>query len=1229
MEIDCIQILVIEDNPTDLQSLHDALSNESVLSFQLTTTGSLAGGLRLAEQQLFDLIILDLDTASTAGIEWLQRIHNLNPDLPVIALAADLGGQIKSLALQNGAQDFLLKSQTGWASLGQAARYAVACQQSQARMMASEQQIFALFEHSADAVALIDADGLILFESPTASRIFGYPTDHMLGESIFDKIHPEDLPAARQSLTLVNQRPDGPLTMKLRYQHQDGHWLWIEATVTNMLAERGVQAIVINYRDMTTRHQIEEALRESEERYRRMFEDHNLAMMLLDPDTGQIIDANPAAEKFYGYPRNLLQGMTIEDINTNPPEQVADALRKTIEEGHGHFTSEHRLASGETRTVEVHSSPIPFHNKTILFSIIHDITDRNRTEIERQALLEIMQGLVVTEDLPEYLKLVHHSISRIIYAENFLVILLNQETGLFEEAYVADQFDPPSPPFMLERSLSAYVYRTEKPILINDTLFKSLSNRGEVELVGTDSPSWLGVPLKTPKGTIGVMVVQDYEDSNRYSPRDVDFMTSIASQVALAVERKRSDAAMARLSRQMESILSSAGEGIYGTDIDGMINFTNPAFAQMVGWTSSEMFGKSMHNLCHHTHADKTPYPQQDCPLYLATLEGKSMHTDDEIFWRRDGTSFPVELTSMPLREGSQVIGTVVVVKDITQRRAAEIASLRWAARAELLASMPELFAAPDADYHESFDLLARRISTLIGYPCAINLEGEAGAALTARTFTDETQDQIARAPEVPTWNLPMRVQGKVIGSFNLASPAGFSNREEDLPFLQEIADRTALAFENARLLDQVQRQNAELERRVSERTSDLIRVNAELESAARAKDEFLASMSHELRTPLNAILTLTESLEEGIYGNATEPQIKPLRTISESGHHLLNLINDILDLSKIQAGKISIDLAPVDIDMVCQASLRLINQQAQKKNLQVSFQMDPAVTLMEVDGRLLKQMLVNLLSNAVKFTSPHGQIGLEVHSDPAQGIAHFTVWDTGIGIPPEYMHLLFQPFVQIDTGLARQYGGTGLGLALVYRMAELHGGSVSLESTPGKGSRFTISLPWHALAVSAVPPEPPRGQVREQPGGFQAGKAAPSRFHTGRLFLPDSGPLILIAEDNPSNQDIYADYLKAKGYRVLLASNGLEALERARQGHPDLVIMDIQMPTMDGLEAIRRMRADTQLQRIPVIALTALAMPEDRERCMAAGAADYLTKPVSLKLLLSLIGNYSRTGLP
>ncbi len=453
---------------------------------------------------------------------------------------------------------------------------------------------------------------------------------------------------------------------------------------------------------------------------------------------------------------------------------------------------------------------------------------------------------------------------------------------------------------------------------------------------------------------------------------------------------------------------------------------------------------------------------------------------------------------------------------------------------------------------------------------------------------------------------VPVAVGEKRIGAlglFGLTPEKQFSQR--DLLLAETVGRQAGIAIQNARLFEAEQAYAAELETRVADRTADLIALNAELARAARAKDEFLAHMSHELRTPLSSILLRSELLQRQVYGDLTDRQVNSLQIIDAAGQHLLSLINDILDVAKIEAGKVELDIQFVSVKAVCQASLQMVKEMAHKKSIELCNQIGPTAVSLQADNRRLKQILVNLLSNAVKFTPEGGRVGLEVTGDAEQEIIWFTVWDTGIGIAARGMERLFQPFEQLDSGLSRQFEGTGLGLTLVRRLAELHLGSVSVTSEAGAGSRFTVALSWKS------------GADWEGGAEIESGKTAVSR---AAPVVDDLVETILLADDNEILVIGMEDFLIQAGYRVEVAHNGAEAVAYASEEAPDLILMDTHMPVLDGLEAIRRIRATEDLADVPIVSLTALAMPGDRERCLEAGATAYLSKPIRLDELKELI---------
>ncbi|HHB93248.1 MAG TPA: response regulator [Thioploca sp.] len=362
---------------------------------------------------------------------------------------------------------------------------------------------------------------------------------------------------------------------------------------------------------------------------------------------------------------------------------------------------------------------------------------------------------------------------------------------------------------------------------------------------------------------------------------------------------------------------------------------------------------------------------------------------------------------------------------------------------------------------------------------------------------------------------------------------------------------------------------------------------NAKLSQASRFKDELLANISHELRTPLNGILGITNALQEGYYGNLNNQQINLLHTIAESGNKLLTIINDILSLAKIEAGKVKLDISSVMIENIGNVCQRITSKLAHEKNISILNTSYDEITVIQADERCLKQILLNLFTNAIKFTPDGGTVSFTVCGYPEHEAVDLIVSDTGIGIAKKDMELLFQPFVQLDGGLTRNQSGTGLGLSLVYRFTEMHGGSITLESEVGKGSTFTISLPWQPPTID-------------------------NKFNKNNLTqIHQQDKVILLADDNLMVIKILSTFLRSKGYQVVIAYNGLQAIEKTIKIKPELIIMDIQMPEIDGIEAITTLRAKDI--KIPIIAISALIVVGSKEQCLEVGADAYFKKPVSL----------------
>ncbi|MEO0538327.1 MAG: PAS domain S-box protein [Cyanobacteria bacterium P01_A01_bin.123] len=669
---------------------------------------------------------------------------------------------------------------------------------------------------------------------------------------------------------------------------------------------------------------------------------------------------------------------------------------------------------------------------------------------------------------------------------------------------------------------------------------------------------------------------------------------------ALEAKVEERTAALQEREARYRALVDKASDAIVVADLQGNLLEANYKMEALFGYPREQLTQMNQSQLC----------PPEDLSYFNATfgevVKGTRTETLNARILRQDGQIVPVDITATRVKIGDTLI-IQGIFRDLTERMKSEKA-LRESQQflQTVLDSFP--LCVFWKDRNSVYLGCNQTFVSTSGFESSDQIIGKTDRDLWPETdaqlyWEDDQQVMESGVPKLEIIKTQLRADGTITWSETNKVPL----RDLDgvvigvLGIYQDISDRKRAE----QLIHQAQQQ-------LTERNEELAISNQELARATRLKDEFLANMSHELRTPFNAILGMAEGLQEGVFGAINTDQMKALKSIERSGSHLLEVINDILDVAKIESGHFTLDCTATAVVPLCQSSLTFIKQQALKKHIQLDIKHPRHLPDLWIDERRIRQVLINLLNNAVKFTPEGGRVTLAVSiqagsgildgtDTPPQSFLRMAVIDTGIGIAPEYISNLFQPFIQIDSDLSRQYTGTGLGLVLVKRIVELHGGKVGLTSEVGVGSCFTIDLPCVAADVDFCEAEP------QDDSSFE-----PSQ--------PDSieSPLILLAEDNDANIATISSYLRVKGYRLLVVKNGADAIAVAQAETPDLILMDVQMPGMSGLDAIQQIRCDPALSNIPIITLTALAMVGDRESCLAAGANEYLSKPVKLKQLVT-----------
>ncbi|ELS32582.1 MULTISPECIES: GAF domain-containing protein [Pseudanabaena] len=1013
-------------------------------------------------------------------------------------------------------------------------------------------------------------------------------------ETFLNTVHPEDREmvdrAYQQSVSdrlpynIVHRLllPDG----RIKYIQNQGETIYAEdgspklsqGTIQDITSLKQTELELENLND-----QLEARMLERETRYWALMNGASDAIMLADLQ-GNILEVNMQAEQILGYSRAELTSMHFTQLH---PEEELTRTRDAFES----LTHQQKIQvydiifitkNGQLIPFDVSASVIDIQGEPILQGIFRDIRDRKQIESDLQEsrdrsqqkasqetiLRKITQRIRQSLNLQVIFDTACHEIRQILQADRVGIFQFDADTNYSDGEFVAESTVEGFSSVLAIRLQDycfgdsySFSYSQGRCQIVDDIYQTDLEKCHTCILEQFQVRANLVIPLLCGEALWGLLCIHQCSAPRHWQNFEIELSQQIANQLGIAIYqaslyqqaqselliRQKAEVAISQQLRQQQTIGAITQKIRESLDINAILSTVTRQVKEVLNCDRVIVFRL-------FSYGDSQIVEEAVSPEFTSL---KSLHWENELW-------------------------------------SPAILDYYWQGKPRIV---------PDVMVDVWTDCL-------IPY----SIEGQIKSKIVAPILQDLGNIERSR------WISPL-ANNKLWGVLVVHACAEKRVwQDSEAQLLQQIANQLAIAIQQASLFAQVQQELSDRQQAQQQLTATnrkLALSNQELERATRLKDEFLANMSHELRTPLNAILGITEGLQEEVFGVLNAKQKQVLLAVERSGNHLLDLINDILDLAKIEAGKVTLDRSLTNIEQLSQSSLMFVMQQALQKNIQLHIQVEKSLPDLKIDERRIRQVLINLLNNAVKFTLENGRVVLEVtlhkvNDSNLQDVTHwvrFAVIDTGIGITPHALQTLFQPFIQVDSALNRQYEGTGLGLALVKRIVEMHGGQVKATSDFGVGSCFTIELPYNERDSSLL---------------LKHSNSFPSDF----VPEPDAKdsqlghPLILIAEDNEANIITFSSYLSANGYRVIVAKDGQTAVDLVQSEHPDLVLMDIQMPGMDGLKAIEYIRQH-QLSNAPIIAVTALAMVGDRERCLAAGANDYLSKPVKLKKLAEVVQQF------
>jgi PAS domain S-box-containing protein len=1154
-----VQLLLIEDNPGDARLIRELLSEAQTIAFQLEHVDRLSAGLARLSEGGIDAVLLDLSLPDSHGLDTLDALRTHQPEVPVLVLTGLDDERTGLKAVRRGAQEYLVKGQTEAALLIRSISYAVERKQAEKSLEQLSHQRELILNTAAEGIYGVDSLGRTTFVNLAAATMLGWAAGELVGQHQHECIHhkrPDGSPYPLEECPVNLSLLDGDVHRVADevFWRKDGTYFHVEYTSTPILERGEAVGAVVTFDDITQRKQAEDAVRERTQQFNEAQHLARLGSWNWDVRTNLVswsdelfrlcgVDPQQFGATFEAY---------LEYVHPDDRERVRSDIEKALHE-RGSFVHECQFVKpdGTIRYTQARGETVLDKAGSLIGmrGTAQDITERKLADEALRASEERFRAIV--EDQTE-----------------LLVRFLPDGTFTFVNEALC-RFYGRSSEELIGKSLFAKVAPDRRELVKN--LYASLTRVNPIAITEE--------PFTTPNADLRWV-----QWTTRALFNGGDLPIELQAVGLDVTDRKRAEQVLIESEQRYKQMFQGNGSVQLLLDPDtGAIVEANQAASNFYGYSLEELKSMQMSQINVSLGEKELSEVLQRMSVEPLSITSRHKPASGEL---RDveGHVGPIDVG------GRRLIHAIIT--DITERTRAQ----------EKLQKSERLYRSLAKNLPDGAVLMFDKdLRFQLAEGSALEVQGFTKEGTEGKTLWEVLPPEHAEHLE-PYYREALagqetNMEFEYFGTFYLVHFVPLKNEQGETYAGMVVTT------------DITERKRAEEERRSKETA----------EAANRAKSEFLSRMSHELRTPLNAILGFAQLLD---MDPLDAEQHQSLEYIIKAGHHLLGLINEVLDISRIEAGALSLSIEPVPIEDMLQESLDMASSLAAQRNikLHVHYQEDCKNTHIASDRQRVKQVLLNLIANAIKYNreggrvsitceriearSPHSTLyGADPGGLPGAGRLRIDVGDTGEGISPEKLSRLFTPFDRLGAEQS-EVEGTGLGLAVSKRLVEAMGGAISVHSTLGKGSVFSVELPIVESPIERL-----------------------NRRGTGPLALPEAltqaAYTVLYIEDNLSNLALVERIMAhSPGINLLAAQQGGVGLQLAREHSPDLILLDLHLPDMQGDEVLQRLREDLRTRAIPVVMISADATERQVERLLAAGAASYMTKPLDVKKFLQIVGD-------